>query len=269
MKISRLLLLICSLTLAVGPAAAAPLIMLDAGHGGTNEGARGPAGRAVEKRLTLELARRVQSYLGQWLPEVRIALTRRTDEYLTLDQRKRRANAAGAALFISFHTNASESHGQRGYETFILSRQASDDEAASLASRENLQQDLSGAPSDPGKGGGPDEASRRNVAGILADLRQTAAHAGSLRLARALQRAMRHVRGAEHDRGVRQASFDVLMGLKMPAALVEVGFIDHSLEGPELLRPEVQELLAASLAGAVAEFLDAEARRRLARGAIP
>ncbi len=267
--IMRSVLCSCLLTLWVPPAAAAPLIMLDPGHGGTNTGAQGADGRFVEKRLTLALAFSIQSYLQQWVPGARIALTRGRDEYLTLDQRKRRVNAAGAALFVSLHYNASESHGQRGYETFILSRQASDDEAARLAYREN-QGEVAVAVSRKSSAaeGDPAASSKQMITGILADLRQTATHAASARLAHALQKALHRVHGPDHDRGVRQAPFDVLMGLRMPAALVEVGFIDHPIEGPELCRPAMLEQVAASLADSIAEFLAASEERRLARSTI-
>jgi len=224
-----------------------PTVVLDPGHGGTNTGAAASEGRPLEKRLTLHLAQRTADYLRQWFPEGRVLLTREGDEYLTLNERVKRANGWGADAFLSIHLNASESHGLRGYEVFILSRDASDNEAAGRAIRENQEPRPAAA---AGQGASP-----RVVQAILSDLRQTGAHLGSLRLARAVERGLKQARGAALDRGVRQAPFDVLLGLRMPGALVEVGYLDHPLEGPELATLAVQEQIAVALAAGLGEAL--------------
>jgi N-acetylmuramoyl-L-alanine amidase len=220
-----------------GSALAAPVVVLDPGHGGTNYGAQNPESQVYEKRLTLILAQRTASYLQQWVPQMRVVLTRTRDEYLTLEQRVRRANAAGGDLFVSLHLNATEHRGRQGFETFLLSREASDQEAARLAARENR--------------GAQRKGRAAVVQAILADLRQSAAHGESAELARNLQRALARARGAARDRGVRQAPFDVLMGLSMPAALVEAGFIDHPVEGTELAQVWAQEQIAIALAAGI------------------
>jgi N-acetylmuramoyl-L-alanine amidase len=235
-----------SLLLVSAAAAGSPAtVMIDPGHGGTNTGAFGPEVRRHEKQLTLRLAERVASYLAQWLPGGRVLLTRARDEYLTLAQRVERANQARAGLFLSLHLNASEGRDRTGFESFILSRDASDREASRLALLENRE-------------AGRPEASRLGrdaVAAILSDLRHTAAHAESAGLARAVQRALRRVRGVERDRGVRQAPFDVLSGLRMPGVLIEAGYLDHPVEGRELAEPAVREGIAAAIASAVVEHL--------------
>jgi N-acetylmuramoyl-L-alanine amidase len=216
--------------------AAPPKIMLDAGHGGTNRGAFGPFIKRHEKQLTLDLARRTARYLSHGLPGVRVLMTRRRDRYLTLAERVRMANRARADLFVSIHLNATESHSQRGFETFILTRDASDKEAGRLVA--------AGAAA-----GGESAVVQR----ILADLRHAAAHGASARLARAMQRQLERVRGPALNRGVRQAPFDVLLGLRMPGVLAEVGFIDHPTESLELGDPGVREAISAALAAAVIE----------------
>jgi len=67
-----------------------------------------------------------------------------------------------------------------------------------------------------------------------------------------MQRELRAVRGAAGDRGVRQDAHHVLLGATMPAVLVEVGFIDHPVEGRELADPAVQAVIADALARAIA-----------------
>ena len=216
------------------------LVMLDPGHGGTNNGAYGRYIGKHEKTLTLDLARRVDRYLRQWRPDLRVQLTRTRDRYLTLSQRVRRANGAGATLFVSIHFNASETRSQRGHETFFLTREASRQEAGARHSRR-----------------------RGSVVGaILSDLRRSAAHDEAAALARRVQRHLTAVRGEASDRGVRQAPFDVLLGLRMPGVLVEVGFIDHPKESLEIARSEILETLGVALAAAISEHLPV--RRRLA-----
>jgi N-acetylmuramoyl-L-alanine amidase len=92
---------------------------------------------------------------------------------------------------------------------------------------------------------------------MLDDLRLLEAHRGSLALARLVQGRVSTATGAgvaTSDRGVRQAAYDVLSGLSMPAALVEVGFIDHPIEGAALGRPEMQRRIADALAEALFDF---------------
>lgn len=231
------------------PAAAAParkVVMIDPGHGGTNRGALGKKIETYEKKLTLKLSRLVALEVKKLRPRWRVLLTRKDDRYLTLDQRVRMANKARADLFISLHLNASPGQDQRGFETFILSRQASDDEAARVAAEEN------GAPAVAGKAARP-----RVVGQILGDLRQSAALAGSLALAKGIQRELRVARGEALDRGVKQAPFDVLLGLRMPGVLVEAGFIDNAQEGPQMTTPKVQRAVARAVARAlVAQLKD-------------
>lgn len=227
---------------------ARPRIMIDAGHGGTNQGAPGPLIQRYEKQLTLALARRTARYLRLGLPGVEVLMTRERDRYLTLAQRVRMANRARADLFISLHLNATESHSQRGFETFFLSRDASAAEAQAAAG--------TSAPSASG--------SSSTVDKILADLRRVAAHGESAQLARSIQRALERVRGRALNRGVRQAPFDVLIGLTMPGVLVEAGFIDHPLECKQMADPGVQEAISAAVAaGVIAHHLDRRAPVKL------
>lgn len=253
MRPQLLLIAVVGLLTAGSPnaqAAPLPLVVIDPGHGGTNRGALGPASGRCEKQLTLLLARQAASELTRIKRGVRVRLTRRRDRYLTLAQRVELANRWGATLFVSLHLNASRSRSQSGFETYVLSPAASDREAARLAHAEN-----GGATANrPG-------APKGDIAAILGDLQQRAAHPRSLRLAQALQRALASARPSAENRGVRQAPFDVLLGLRMPAALVEAGFIDHPLEGLELVKPAVQARIAQAIAQGIATFLTPPTRK--------
>jgi N-acetylmuramoyl-L-alanine amidase len=204
-------------------------VVIDPGHGGSNTGAPGQRG-AYEKQVTMSIARALKRRLEE--ASVKVVLTRDRDTYLTLRERSRRANAAGADVFISLHTNASADHGRRGVETYALTREASDVEARRAAA----------------KLGEP-------VASLLTDLKMLEAHRQSLTLAERVQKRLVEARGQaaepELDRGVRQAAYDVLAGVEAAAVLVEVGFIDHPVEGVELQRVDVQERIARAIADAL------------------
>lgn len=217
----------------VAPRAAGPLVVLDPGHGGSNDGAPGVDG-VHEKELTLVLALEVERRLVD--AGVAVELTRRSDEYLTLRQRMRMANRIGAALFVSIHANATPQHAQRGYETFVLSPRAVDVDGPALR--------VEDGPARPGVD--------RDVARLLDDVERGAAQNAAADLAARMQRELRAVRGAAGDRGVRQDAHHVLLGATMPAVLVEVGFIDHPIEGRELLDAPVQDQLADAMAAAIA-----------------
>ena len=219
--------------------ASRPLVVIDPGHGGTNKGAPGTVPGLYEKQVTLELARALRKRLHD--RGYRVALTRDRDVYLTLRQRVRYANRVGADLFISLHANASASHGHRGYETFILPPEALDVDGRALRLED----------------GTPRPGLDRDTAMLLDDLERGGAQGAAAALAVAIQGQLRAVRGAEGDRGVRQGAMHVLLGATMPAVLVEMGFIDHPVEGRELADPAMREQIAEALTAAVISVLPA------------
>jgi len=212
-------------------------VVLDPGHGGSNVGAAGVVEGLYEKRLTLVLARGVERRLVA--AGVNVVLTRSDDRFLSLRERVRRSAVAGADLFVSLHANASPARSQRGFETYILTPEALDVDARAIRSGD-------GAPRP-----GLDEETDR----ILDDVERGTALAGAVALAVRMQRALAEVWGMAFDRGIKQAPMDVLMGHTAPAVLVEVGFIDHPIEGTELLRHEVREKIADAIAKAILESL--------------
>ena len=91
-------------------------IVLDPGHGGKDQGAEGHTG-AVEKTLSLDVAKRVRALLAQ--DGYQTYLTREFDRYLTLEERTQFARDKAADLFVSIHINASENAQAEGIETFV------------------------------------------------------------------------------------------------------------------------------------------------------
>ena len=215
-------------------------VAIDPGHGGDDHGAEGPGG-LVEKDLVLDIAQRVRSRLRN--AGLRVVLTRDEDVFVPLARRTAIANEAHADLFLSIHANAASAHQARGVEAFFLSLDASDDAARRMAALENAAFPEAAVPA----------ASDDPLTSILGDL----AAADQIRESDEFARlAMQEVSGvyAVPPRGVKQAPFVVLMGLAMPASLVEIGFITNRDEERSLASDAQRDKIADALARAVAEF---------------
>ena len=109
-------------------------IVIDPGHGGHDPGAKGKG--VTEAELVLDVALRLEKLLSDRRPGVEVILTRRTDEFVPLQERTAIANREGADLFLSIHANASASAQARGIETYFLNF-ANNLSAAAVAAREN------------------------------------------------------------------------------------------------------------------------------------
>ncbi len=215
-------------------------VVLDAGHGGEDHGARGPEG-ALEKEVALDVALRVADLLrGAGLE---VVLTRSDDTFVPLERRTEIANRADGDLFVSIHCNGARSRSARGIETFFLSAEASDEAARNLARRENLAFGPEGGESGPAGG----------LAALLLDLIATEHLQESAEFARLAQAALT-AREQGWSRGLKQAPFVVLMNLDMPAALLEIGFLTHPEEGRELARAERRQEIAQAIVRAILEF---------------
>ena len=103
-------------------------VVLDPGHGGTDDGARGSTG-AVEKELTLALARATRIQLQQ--QGVRVILTRDTDVNPSFDDRAAIANAPRLAILISFHVSSTGQVGTARAYSYLFSTNAPDADAPS------------------------------------------------------------------------------------------------------------------------------------------
>ncbi len=117
-------------------AAGRPIVVIDAGHGGTDPGAISVSGEVSEKQLSLELARELRDKLVE-RGRVRVAMTRDDDRYLSLEQRAEVARRTGASLFVSLHMDSAPNPLARGASIYSLSDVASDAEAARFAESEN------------------------------------------------------------------------------------------------------------------------------------
>lgn len=239
-----------------GPAAARPLVVIDAGHGGVDPGARGPRGER-EKDVTLAVARRLAALLRA-SGDLDVRMTRDRDTLVALRDRPRLANrwrAEGGAgdrpaLFVSIHANAHRVASARGYETYFLS-EAKTEEARRVAEMENAAEQYEEER----------PAARDDALGfILNDLRQNHYLRESAEWAEQVQARLAGAHPGP-DRGVKQAGFVVLDGAFMPAVLVELGFITNAGEARMLIDAARQQQLAERLAAAVRDQLAPPADR--------
>lgn len=228
-------------------------IVLDAGHGGHDEGATGPSGLR-EKDLVLDVTKLLAARLRE--RGVKVLLTRTRDEFLSLEERTAVANDARADLFLSIHANASSSRKPRGIETYFASLDATDDAARATAERENS---AFGAAA-------PNFETADPLAAILGDLIETQHLQESSEFAKLAQAELSNV-GRARSRGVKQAPFVVLMGVQMPASLVEIGFLTNPDDEKGLRRSRQRAAIADALAEAVMAFADRYDARRGVRSA--
>jgi len=240
-----LMRLVFLLSFVALPALAGPLIVVDPGHGGSQEGALSPTG-LKEKSVALELAVKVKAALEKTV-KAKVRLTREKDALVHLNERVKWANEQKPDVFVSIHANSMPTKKLRlkteGIETYFLSAAASGEDAKKVAARENAELP------QVAKGPGGDTLSF-----ILADLQRSETHADSSRLAYLVHERLIAASQAT-DRGVQQAPFFVLMGLEAPAVLIEVGFISHPEEGQRLAQTEYQLKLAQAIADGVQAFL--------------
>ncbi len=227
-----------ALALSSGSAGAdgRPLVVIDPGHGGSNAGALAPEAATSESQVALAYSRSIADRLRQ--RGLDVLLTRNENQFLTLRERSKIANERRAAVFVSIHLNASPGRNQRGFETYILSPSGLTVDAPALR-----QETVARPGIDP------------DLVGMIEDIERGRAHEASARLAQSVQAELASARPRAVDRGVKQDSMHVLLGATMPAVLVELGFIDHPSEGPELLLPRTRERVADALADAITSFV--------------
>ncbi len=227
------------------------LVVVDAGHGGPDNGMSGPIGagpRIVEKHVTLSVSRMLEEELRRL--GVEVLMTRTRDTLIALSDRGRIANRNKGDLFVSVHVNASGNRSaaaarQRGYETYFLA-EAKTEEASRVERMENEAVKFETGSNAPK--GDP-------LSFIINDMAQNEHLRESNDLAETIQNGMRRFHPGR-DRGVQQANFAVLRGSYMPAVLVEIGFGTNPDEAAYLIDRSNQRQIASSLAQAIIEYLD-------------
>ena len=218
-------------------------IVIDAGHGGEDPGARGRRG-SREKDITLTIARRLKALLDAE-PDMRALLTRDGDYYLGLNERVEKARKVRADLFVSIHADAFLRSHARGSSVFVLSERRATSEAARMLARKENQSDLIGGVNLKDK----DDYVKRTIL----DLSQTATIDHSLRLGNSVLRQLGSV-NTLHKGQVEQASFAVLKSPSIPSILVETAFISNPDEEKRLNDEAYQDKLARAILSGIRDY---------------
>ena len=214
-------------------------IVLDPGHGGGALGTRTPQG-LVEKELTLDIAERLRRLLEKDAFEV--VMTRESDQDVSLEQRGKLANEAGADIFVSIHLNWIENR-SRGIETYYLGP-TDDPYLTRLAATENRESGYSMADM------------RHLLDRIYAGVRQEKSRKLAETVQGALFESLGKVGPRIEDRGVKAAPFIVLLTTEMPAVLAEVSSVSNEEEARLLTKPLYRQYIAEALAKGIRAYAD-------------
>lgn len=207
-----------------------PLVVIDAGHGGRDPGARGA--ESNESAVTLAAALALKQELER-SGRYRVRLVRDTNTYVDLYRRVAIARQADADLFISLHADAGHDPATRGASVYTLSEQGAGRAVREFTRGDNWHRSLNLPGRDP------------SVDRILLDMTQRATQNRSAQLARTLLAELEDANHPMLRRSHRDAGLAVLLAPDVPAVLLEMGFITN---------PEDERLLN-----------DSRARRRLMR----
>ena len=212
------------------------VIAIDPGHGGEDPGALGPGGLR-EKTVVLQIARRLENQLAK-IPGFKPVLVRTGDYYVSLKNRRDKARALQADLFVSIHADAFREKSAHGASVYALSmRGATSTTAQYLADTENAADLVGGvelAEMDP------------MLAGVLADLSMTGTLDASLNLGALILEQIDGV-ARLHKKRVEQAGFAVLKSPDVPSLLIETGFISNPGEAERLATPAYQDKMARAI----------------------
>lgn len=221
-------------------------LVIDAGHGGHDPGAIGTISR--EKDINLAVSLQLGALVEKNLKDVNVVFTRKTDKYLTLQERADVVNNNHADLFICVHTNSAKSSLAFGSETFTLGL-AKSKANLDVAMRENsvilLEDDYKT------KYKGFDPASVESY--IMFEFMQDKYIDKSIDLASTIQKQFSNF-ARRSDRGVRQAGFWVLHRSACPSVLVELGFISNPAEERFLSSESGQKDMATAIYNAFVNF---------------
>ena len=221
------------------------IVVIDAGHGGEDPGAIGPAGTR-EKDVVLAMAQELEKLIDS-KPGYEARLTRTGDYYIDLRRRILLARKHKADLFVSVHADAFRSPQPRGASVFALSQRGATSETARWLARSENRSDLIG-----GEGGVTLGDKDDVLAGVLLDLSMTASINASVGVGGFILNELGGVTRL-HKQGVEQASFVVLKSPDIPSILVEAGFISNPREERNLASGDHQRKVSR----AVFEGIDA------------
>jgi N-acetylmuramoyl-L-alanine amidase len=231
------------------PADSRPVVVIDPGHGGIDNGTQ--SGSESEKNLVLGFGLALRDRIEK-SGKYRVVMTRTDDTFIPLAERVRIARNQSAALFVSIHADAlpRREGDAQGATIYTLSDRASDAEAGRLAEAENKADAI----------GGVDLTEEpTEVADILIDLAQRETRTFSNRFARLLVGEMKST-ARMYKHPLKSAGFKVLKAPDVPSVLIELGYVSNKGDLENL----VSENWRSRTVGAMAQAIDAFFAKRLA-----
>ena len=215
-------------------------LVVDAGHGGHDAGAKGAF--SYEKNINLNVALAFGRLVEDNCPDVRVIYTRKTDVFVPLHRRAEIANKNKADVFISIHTNALPAgHVARGLETYTMGMRRSD-EKLSAAMRENSVIMIEKDYKERYEGYDPNSPESTIMFEFLHDRNMSK----SVELAKLVQNCV-CATATRQNKGVKQDVFLVLRETSMPACLIELGFITTADEEQYLNKAENVDKIAEGI----------------------
>lgn len=237
---------------STAPADPRPVVVIDPGHGGVDNGTQ--AGGEAEKNLVLGFGLALRDRIEK-SGKYRVVMTRTDDTFIPLADRVKIARNHSAALFVSIHADAlpRREGDAQGATIYTLSDRGSDAEAERLAEAENKADAIGGVnlTEEP-----------TEVADILIDLAQRETRTFSNRFARLLMGEMKRT-ARMHKHPLKSAGFKVLKAPDIPSVLVELGYVSNKGDLEHL----VSESWRSRTVGSMAQAIDAFFAKRLATAA--
>jgi len=216
-------------------------IVIDPGHGGKDPGAIGRYYKTKEKKIVLDIARRLKFYLKKYT-KLEVYMTRDKDVFIPLEQRTAFANSKRADLFISIHANAAANRKIYGFSTFWLNF-TTDPHSIRIAASENASS----------------QRSIWELKSLLKKITLTSKLIESKIFAKKIQyNTLKYIRRYYRypDYGVRKAPFYVLIGASMPAVLVETGFLSNKTNELLLRSSRFRNRIAFGIYKGIIAYID-------------
>jgi N-acetylmuramoyl-L-alanine amidase len=220
-------------------------IVIDAGHGGKDPGARGSY--SFEKDVALSIAKKTEALLHEAMPQINVIMTRSTDKFIPLNERSQIANNNKANLFISIHCNSSPEGASgtstRGVMLLVYGFHRTEEQREALRENSSIyiekdyKKNYDGYSED-------DPTSLIVLNTVMAKYRKQSIMFGEL-----LDKEF--VDEGRRNRGVKEQGVLVLAHSAMPAVLIETGYINNATEEAYLNSREGQEAIASAIVRAI------------------
>jgi len=217
-------------------------IILDAGHGGHDPGAK--ANGVKEKDIVLDVVKRLGKLIEK-RTDIEVVYTRDSDKFIPLRQRTKIANEAKGKVFLSVHANANKNKKASGFETYLIRPGKTDAAAQKVAEAENAVMRLEE------NSGNYVELTDEQL--ILATMMQSSFMQESETLADLVQSEF-DKKLVGQNRGVKQAGFMVLIGATMPNILIELGFLTNKNDARRLKQASYRQKAAEAIFNALMKY---------------